>query len=229
MYLINKYSGVAEEVSDAGMQGAENEKVITRTSDRKKNPSRKVSKSSTTAPGEFTRSSDRKPRYPKKTANEPREAPAHSSKSYAVWLLARRDYSAVNLRKKLVMRGYSEEQADEALQFVIANNFQNDKRFAEQRSRGAENRAGNVRIEMTLRQKGIAPDLAREQVGQLGPEEERVILAASKFAAHVSRESMTPELKAKIYRFLAYRGFSSKAIRVAIDSLNRDATAQREE
>ncbi|MDB5841180.1 MAG: RecX family transcriptional regulator [Herminiimonas sp.] len=229
MYLINKYSGVAEEVSDAGMQGEESEKVITRTSDRKKNPGRKVSKSSTTAPGEFTRSSDRKPRYPKKTANEPREAPAHSSKSYAVWLLARRDYSAVNLRKKLVMRGYSEEQADEALQFVIANNFQNDKRFAEQRSRGAENRAGNVRIEMTLRQKGIAPDLAREQVGQLGPEEERVVLAASKFAAHVSRESMTPELKAKIYRFLAYRGFSSKAIRVAIDSLNRAATAQREE
>lgn len=148
-----------------------------------------------------------------------REPPQRSAKSYAIWLLARRDYSAANLRAKLATRGYPQAEIEEALRFVTEHNFQNDARYAEQRSRGAEKRAGNARIEMTLRQKGIAPELAREQVRQLAPEEERVVQAAAKYRQQVAREGMTQKMEARIYRFLAYRGFSSKAIRVAIQAL----------
>jgi regulatory protein len=200
-------------------------------------------------PGEYTRTSDT--RKPKRAVKSPRqpfdendtraepdrktpaprgtggdgEAPKQSSKSYAVWLLARRDYSALNLRTKLLARGYTEEQTDEAMAFVIGHRFQDDVRFAEQRSRGAENRAGNLRIEMTLRQKGIDVDLAKAKVGELGPEEERVLVAAAKYRSQVARAGMTAELKVKIYRFLAYRGFSTKAVKVAIESLKAGASA----
>ncbi|MES2537589.1 MAG: regulatory protein RecX [Pseudomonadota bacterium] len=196
--------------------------VITRSSEQKKRSGKSVfgRKTEAAIPGEFTRSSDRKPLYKEKPpAGTPRTKPEQSSRSYAVWLLSRQDYSALNLRKKLLARGYSEEEAEEAMVFVIANKYQDDTRFAEHRARGVENRAGNVRIEMTLRQKGIPADIAKAQVQQLGAEEERVLLAVAKYKSRVAEGGMTTQLKAKIYRFLAYRGFSSKAIRIGIQSL----------
>lgn len=189
----------------------------TRTSDRKPR------KPAAAAPGEITRSSDRK-RAPK-ARPEPgakREKPAQSAKSYAVWLLARQDYSAASLRRKLSSRGYDDSEIDDAMAFVIDNKYQNDERFAEQRSRGSEHRAGNLRIEMSLRQKGIDADLAKAQVQQLAPEEERVLHAVGKFRDQFKKNGMTQEMKMKIYRFLAYRGFSSKAIRAGIESLGAD-------
>lgn len=240
MYLINKKTGLpeplADNAADAGPDSADKparsqraaggfgrrkpEPVpgeYTRTSDRKK-PAR-----SKAAPGEYTRTSDRKrmpvtPREP----GAPQEKPAQSAKAYAVWLLARQDYSAAALRRKLGSKGYDETEVEDAMAFVIGNRYQDDSRFAEQRSRGIENRAGNRRIELTLRQKGIEADLAKSQVQQLAPEEERVLHAVAKFQAQVKRDGMSQELKLKIYRFLAYRGFSSKAIRVGIESLGAD-------
>ena len=190
----------------------------TRTSDRKPRKAKAAA-----APGEITRTSDRK-RTPaaRPAPGARREKPAQSAKSYAVWLLARQDYSAASLRRKLAGRGYDDSEVDDAMAFVIDNKYQNDERFAEQRSRGSEHRAGNLRIEMTLRQKGIDAGLAKAQVQQLAPEEERVVHAAAKFRDQVMKNGMTQEMKMKIYRFLAYRGFSSKAIRAGIESLGAD-------
>jgi regulatory protein len=240
MYLINKKTGVPEPLQedDAGDQPARTDKLekprrpassfgrrkpepvpgeYTRTSDRKR-PARPAS-----APGEYSRTSDRqrKPFTPREPGT-PSEKPAQSAKAYAVWLLARQDYSAAALRRKLSSKGYDETEVEDAMVFVIGNRYQDDSRFAEQRSRGIENRAGNRRIEMTLRQKGIEADLAKTQVQQLAPEEERVLHAVAKFQAQVKRDGMSQELKLKIYRFLAYRGFSSRAIRAGIESLGTD-------
>ena len=235
MYLINKKTGIPEPLADGGEAPAKAPKPprfgnslprkkaapipgeYTRTSDRK--PRKTVS----AAPGEITRASERK-RAPS-ARPEPgakREKPAQSAKSYAVWLLSRQDYSAASLRRKLAGRGYDDAEIDEAMTFVVDNKYQDDQRFAEQRSRGSENRAGNLRIEMTLRQKGIEADLAKAQVKQLAPEEERVLHAVSKFRDKVRTNGMTQEMKMKIYRFLADRGFSSKAIRAGIESLGAD-------
>ncbi len=237
MYLINKKTGVPEPLPDdeAGVQPGGADKPdkprrpanglgrrkpepvpgeYTRTSDRKR-PARTAP-----APGEYSRTSDRKrkPVTPREPGAAP-EKPAQSAKAYAVWLLARQDYSATALRRKLASKGYDETEVEDAMAFVIGNRYQDDGRFAEQRSRGIENRAGNRRIEMTLRQKGIDAELAKSQVQQLAPEEERVLHAVAKFQAQVRRDGMSQELKLKIYRFLAYRGFSSRAIRAGIESL----------
>lgn len=235
MYLINKKSGIPEPLADDEEAPAKPPRPprfgnslsrkkatpipgeYTRTSDRKPR------KTASAAPGEITRTSERK-RAPlaRPEPGAKREKPAQSPKAYAVWLLSRQDYSAASLRRKLAGRGYEDAEIDDAMAFVVDNKYQNDERYAEQRSRGAENRAGNLRIEMTLRQKGIEAELAKAQVKQLAPEEERVVHAASKFRDQVRKNGMTQELKMKIYRFLAYRGFSSKAIRVGIESLGAD-------
>lgn len=240
MYLINKKTGVPEPLPEdeagasppatgkpdkparqAGSFSRRKPEPIpgeyTRTSDRKR-PARTGA-----IPGEYTRTSDRKrkPAAPREAGAAP-EKPAQSAKAYAVWLLARQDYSAAALRRKLGSKGYDETEVEDAMAFVIGNRYQDDGRFAEQRSRGIENRAGNRRIEMTLRQKGIEAGLAKSQVQQLAPEEERVLHAVAKFQAQAKRDGMSQELKLKIYRFLAYRGFSSKAIRTGIESLGAD-------
>ena len=241
MYLINKKTGILEPLPDeeaAPAKPARRGSSLSRGASRSRGQAapipgeysrtsdRKPRKTAAAAvPGEYSRTSDRK-RAPVARA-EPgakREKPAQSAKSYAVWLLARQDYSAASLRRKLASRAYDDSEIEDAMQFVIDNKYQNDERFAEQRSRGAENRAGNLRIEMTLRQKGIEADLAKAQVQQLAPEEERVLHAVGKFRDHVRRDGMTQELKVKIYRFLAYRGFSSKAIRTGIESLGVDGS-----
>jgi SOS response regulatory protein OraA/RecX len=235
IYLINNKTGLPEPLAEDAEAPAKPSRPVrsgnslsrkksgpipgeySRTSDRKPR--------NTTAavPGEITRTSDRKRAFkPRPEPGARHEKPAQSAKSYAVWLLARQDYSAASLRRKLSSRGYDDSEVDDAMAFVVDNKYQNDERFAEQRSRGSENRAGNLRIEMTLRQKGIDPSLAKAQVQQLAPEEERVLHAAAKFREQVRKNGMTQELKMKIYRFLAYRGFSSKAIRVGIESLGAD-------
>ena len=198
---------------------------ITRTSDTKKKFGQKKSTQSSfgrkkpvAEEGVITRTSDRKPLY-KKAPDGPREKPAHSSKSYAVWLLSRRDYSAGILRNKLVLRGYSEEEADEAMAFVVANGYQNDARYAESLARSLSRRAGNSRLLMTMNQKKIDPATSVLQLETLAPEAERVIEVAAKFKKDVAAQGMTQKLQQKIYRFLAYRGFSGDSIKVAMKSL----------
>ena len=214
MLIIHPHTGQAEELPDP-----EDDKLPARVGwGKKARPD--PGKDPGEPPEQFTRSSDRKPASRNKSsATSAKSAPERSAKSYAIWLLSRRDYSAAGLRGKLAARGYPDDEIEQALGFVIDNKYQSDARYAEQRSRGAETRAGNARIEMTLRQKGIAPELAKDQVRQLAPEEERVIQAAAKYRQQVAKEGMTQKMEARIYRFLAYRGFSSKAIRVAIQDL----------
>ncbi len=151
MYLINKKTGVPEPLVDeeaeagpgsagkparpqraTGSFGRRKPEPVpgeyTRTSDRKK------AARSTSAPGEYTRTSDRKrkpvaPREP----GAPPEKPAQSAKAYAVWLLARQDYSAAALRRKLGSKGYDDTEVEDAMAFVIGNRYQDDSRHREPR------------------------------------------------------------------------------------------------
>lgn len=144
--------------------------------------------------------------------------PRHSSKSYAVWHLSRREYSAAELRQKLILRGYSEDEANEAMAFVQANNYQSDERYAGMKARTTAHRAGNRKIQMALKAKGVDESVAQSQIAILAPESERAIEAAEKFRK-LATHGMTRELSAKIWRFLSYRGFSSDAIKFALQNL----------
>jgi regulatory protein len=237
MYLINKKTGQLEPLAEDDEEppkASKSPRSSNSLSRRKPAPipgeysrssDNKPRKPVSAAPGEYTRTSEqRRAPVPRPEPGAKRDKPAQSAKAYAVWLLSRQDYSAASLRRKLASRVYDETEIEDAMQFVVDNKYQNDERYAEQRSRGSENRAGNLRIEMTLRKKGIGAALAKAQVQQLAPEEERVLHAVGKFREQVRRGGMTQELKVKIYRFLAYRGFSSKAIRTGIESLGVDGS-----
>jgi len=147
-----------------------------------------------------------------------RDKPRQSSKSYALWHLSRREWSASELRKKLIQRGYLENEADDAIAFVQANGYQSDERYAGMKARSTAHRAGNRKIQMALRQKGVDDVITQEQIDALVPEGERAINAIEKFRK-LAGAGVTRELSNKIWRYLSYRGFSPDAIKQALRAL----------
>lgn len=142
---------------------------------------------------------------------KPAAPPKQPAKNYAVWLLSRRDYSAAQLSDKMVARGYPQEEVAEALAFVQDHRFQDDERFAQAKVQTSGRRLGNRRLRAELSDAGIAAETAEAQMADLESEETRACELVVKFAGLALDE----KLKAKVWRFLAYRGFGVSAIQAA--------------
>ncbi len=148
-----------------------------------------------------------------------REKPKQPAQNYAIWLLSRWDYSAATLRRKLVNRGYSTDEADAAVAAAIQAGYQSDARYAGVKARGTQGRAGDRKIELVLKSKGIDAQIAKEQIAALDPEVDRAIRAAAKFRKYVEKDGWSIDLANKVRRSLASKGFSGASIKVAINEL----------
>jgi regulatory protein len=136
-------------------------------------------------------------------------------RNYVLWLLGRREWSLKELRTRLKQKGYPLDIATDCLDQLAQLGLQSDTRFALSRARFQASRKGNRQISYDLSNKGISPELQDEALGTLEPEIDRVFHAASRFEG----KPLTPELRAKAWRFLASRGFSSSAIKAAVARL----------
>src|SRR5215470_13453287 len=67
----------------------------------------------------------------KKPLAEFEEGDPNSSHSYAIALLARRDYSSKELRRKLAERGYVEIAIEPVVEELLAMNKLNDERYGQ--------------------------------------------------------------------------------------------------
>jgi regulatory protein len=148
--------------------------------------------------------------------------PSRPAKQYALWLLGRREWSAKELRARLKLKGYSQEDIDTCIEFCQAHRLQSDQRFAESRTRLRANSHGNQRILQELSQKGIADADAKAALADAGDEVERARNAAKRFVG----KELTIQLQAKAWRFLGARGFSGAAIKVVLQELKEGAGAQ---
>jgi regulatory protein len=140
----------------------------------------------------------------------------------AVRLLARREHSTRELRRKLVSKGYLEETVDTVLQKLAAKRLVSDDRFVSSFVDHHVRRGqGPVRIRAELRQQGLDTDLIEQNME--GAEVDWAARAAAvrrrKFGVEVPRG--IPE-RAKQARFLQYRGFSAEQIRAALNGSPED-------
>lgn len=137
----------------------------------------------------------------------------------ALNLLARREYSQAELRKKLQQKFPDDDSTIEtALERLIDMGLQSDERFAEAflRTQIARGR-GPIRIRHEARQKGIA-----EQINDLleASDEDWYALAREAAERKLGRDDVSdPKVKARIARFLAYRGFDTDQVMSALDGL----------
>jgi hypothetical protein len=125
----SKLSQRTFETEDAPAQNGVSK--ITRSSDYEKKVPKTSFGTKKPALGEYARTSDKKPKYKARDPAQPQQKPKQLAHHYAGWRLSKREYSAAVLRRKLVLRGYSEQEADDALILLQGLNYQSDERYAE--------------------------------------------------------------------------------------------------
>lgn len=136
-------------------------------------------------------------------------------------LLARREHSTRELRRKLRQRELPTELIDAALAELQQERLLSDDRFAEEFARSRRNGGyGPLRIEAELRERGV--DRAPAELIET-PEEVWVALAAAarqkRFGAALPKDLRE---RNRQYRFLSNRGFASGQIRQALAGAEPD-------
>lgn len=139
-----------------------------------------------------------------------------SARAQAVRYLARREYSAKELRGRLVEAGYDGAEIESALRTLQDKGLQSDARFAEVfcRSKVAKG-FGPARIEFELRDHGISRDLVSELLveHEQAWRQELAELLAKRTRGTDLRDARE---RAKQIRFLYGRGYSDAEIRAAM-------------
>jgi regulatory protein len=161
------------------------------------------------------------------------ERAARSLKSRALQLLAQRDQSRLELRRKLLRQARAAGAADDAddvdsgeralaeveslLDWLAANGFLSDERFAESRVQARQSRFGLLRIENELDRHRV--ELPAELARSLAASElER---ATAVRARRFARPPADAAEHAAQSRFLLARGFSPELVRRLMRSVGR--------
>jgi regulatory protein len=151
---------------------------------------------------------------------------APSLKARALKLLAQREQSRSELRRKLLPHARaacaSGESADEndagpcldkLLDWLEANRFLSEARFVESRVHARSARFGNLRIQQELKQHGTPPDAATTAALKETELARAQAVWQRKFGAPPEPSaSSTASERARQMRFLAGRGFSPETI-----------------
>ncbi len=142
--------------------------------------------------------------------NELRDRPAASK--VAMDMLARREHSALELRRKLVTRGYTDDDIDAALASLRRDRLQSDERFAEAYVHSRVGAGmGPVRIRHELRERGVDESLIESALAPLAGcwDELMTTQRERRFGAAVPGDYAA---RMKQARFLQNRGFSADSV-----------------
>jgi len=141
--------------------------------------------------------------------------PELSLKTRALQWLSRREHSRQELRTKLRRLASDDPAEVEAvLDQLVAQGHLSDARFVEARVHTRHARFGNRRIELELRQHGLAP--SPEQQHQLRATE--MARAYAVWHKKFGQRATDAAGRARQARFLAARGFSAEVVHRIISS-----------
>jgi len=145
------------------------------------------------------------------------------TRTAALRLLTRRDYTVRELRDKLLAREFPEPEVSAALDGLVRDGLANDRRVAESAVRVAATLKGRgrYRIERELQQRGIPSSTIREVLASLPAADERE--AIRRF---LSRKPLRFPLGAaehrRLFGQLQRRGFPADLIAEALRSPGHD-------
>ncbi len=134
---------------------------------------------------------------------------------HALAMLARREHSAGEIRKKLNDIGGDADLIEDVISQLQVRNLQSDVRFSESYVRSRAERGYGPRvIEMGLRDRGIDRESARLTLESSGYDwcEQAIDLRQRRFGAD---SPTAPKERARQLRFLQYRGFAGREISAA--------------
>ncbi|MCW3478281.1 recombination regulator RecX [Neisseriaceae bacterium JH1-16] len=142
-----------------------------------------------------------------------------SLRARALDLLSRREYSRVELTRKLAPHADSAEEVEALLADLAERGWQSDSRFAEQFAHVRSQKYGTRRIAQELRMKGVDDATIRELAGS---SEDEFATARAQWQKKFGQKADTPQERARQMRFLAARGFGGGVIRRVLESAGDD-------
>ena len=152
--------------------------------------------------------------------SSPQETPSASQlRAFAYRLLGRREYSVFELRQRLLQKWKGIDDidimADELLEALVEENLLSDERFVESFVRSRINRyQGPLKIKAALRNKGVSDYLVSQQLEAHSDEWTDL---ATDWLARNHNGPIDFDLKKKLYRRLANRGFTHDQAMTAIN------------
>lgn len=135
----------------------------------------------------------------------------------ALQLLARREHSALELRRKLLQREHPEAVVATVIAALAAENLLSDARFAEEFVRSRRDKGfGPQRIRAELRQRGVDPTVAESHLQSSAEDwQARALVQYRKRFGNEPPHDLAE--RGRRYRFLVNRGFTSDQIRRVLD------------
>lgn len=127
-------------------------------------------------------------------------------------MLARREHSAFEIRRKLKQKGFEQADIETAIDNLQQEGLLSDERFAESYVRVRQGKGyGPLRIALELRDRGVAEDIFEPYLANASQDWAAVLKAAyTKKYGHSACADYRE--KAKRMRYLQYRGFAPDAI-----------------
>lgn len=163
--------------------------------------------------------------------------PRLSLKGRGLQILAQREHSRSELRRKLLVHAKAAqaapevacaaegppaadpaEQVEAVLDWLQAQRYLSEERFVESRVHARASRFGNLRIRQELAQHGVA--LSAEAAVQLKASE--LTRAREVWVRKFGQPATDSNERARQVRFLAGRGFSSEVIRRVVRGVDED-------
>lgn len=138
-------------------------------------------------------------------------------KKRALHLLEKQDRSEQNLRDKLREGGYPSEIIDIAIDYINEYGYIDDARMAASHVRFYQDSRSKMRIKQDLLNKGISADVIDRVIEEEYTVDELELVQELLNKKHYDSETATYEERAKMYRFLAGRGYSSDTIKRALN------------
>ena len=151
------------------------------------------------------------------------DKPRPTAYDRALGLLARREQSRRELRRKLGQGGYAGDEADAALTRLADQHYQDDERFAGLLLRNRANQGyGPVRIRMELKTHGLSDAAIRRLLDEA--EVDWNASAAAQLRRHYGGRPATDRAEqGKRAQFLLRRGFAAATVRYATHAEVDDA------
>lgn len=134
----------------------------------------------------------------------------------AIRLLASREHSKEELRRKLSSRVGATDELEQVLDALETRGYQSDERFVEQYIGYRKRKGfGPLRIRKELLERGVDTTLIDHWLDELADEWSSLLeeTASRKFGSEAPADF---KARAKRARFLEYRGFSTESIRQSL-------------
>ena len=132
-------------------------------------------------------------------------------------LLKSRDYTAAQMKRKLLQGGYSEKTAEEAVAYAASFSYIDDLRYAQNFIHYNQERKSRKRIDSDLSARGVSREILEEAWRRWEEEgnrqDEEVLIEALLAKKHFQAASADDGERRRMYGFLLRKGFSSENFR----------------